>query len=138
MGDLRFDGAELTQRYAISSFLEVLADEDRTKNASAAIPEVKMAIGRWEIDGKRVKPILMWGQYEERVPQKARATLWEKLPETDLKGIAKEMREDQTFVIEMRDKPFPREGMRREEERRKRPTGELVGWVKREALFKFR
>lgn len=138
VGDLRFDGAELTQRYAIGSFLEVLADEDRKKNLSDAMPEMKVAVGRWEIDGKRAKPVLMWGQYLEKVPQKARAVLWDKAPEADLKGIAEEMREDQTFIIAMRDKPFSREGMRREEEKRKRPTGEPVGWVKRETLFKLR
>jgi hypothetical protein len=138
VGDLRFDGGELTQRYAISSFLEVLADEDPEKNNSDTMPELQVAVGRWEMDGKRVKPILMWGEYEEQVPQKARALLWEKAAEADLKGVANEMREDQTFIMSLRDEPLSREGMRREQEKRTRPTGEPVGWVKRETLFKAR
>ncbi|MDY3556281.1 hypothetical protein R5W24_005444 [Gemmata sp. JC717] len=138
VGDLRFDGPKLTQRHSLTSFLEVVAEDDRTQNTSDTMPELKVAVGRWAMDGKPVKANTIWAQYPEQVPQKARAFVWDKRPEGDVKGLAREMREGQTVVIALQDKVLSRKGFNRREIKQESPFGEPFGWYTQETLFERR
>lgn len=136
VGAIRFDGREVVLGRELGPFVEMCADWDDPGDQSDKLTGLRVAYGNWRAGSGDARPVSILADYDERVPQKARAFLSSACPDIHAKGLDATLRRGRSVVVVVRGEDWPRNGLRRDHEPALNSFGQPVGWRRWEWLFR--